>query len=73
MTNVQWMDPVCRVHRLTPIETEAGRPPRRMEHQAWLPARRTELKPSMVPRLPKKAPRIHGNDHQMVNQGDCRE
>jgi len=27
MTNVQWMDPVRRVHRLTPIETEAGRPP----------------------------------------------
>jgi hypothetical protein len=26
MTNVQWMDPARRVHRRTPLETEAGRP-----------------------------------------------
>jgi hypothetical protein len=26
MTNVQWMDPARRARRLTPIETEAGRP-----------------------------------------------
>ncbi len=26
MKNVQWKDPARRVHRLTPVETKAGRP-----------------------------------------------
>jgi hypothetical protein len=41
MTNVQWKDSVQRVHRFTPIETEAG-PPR----VAW----------SILPGCPRGAP-----------------
>ena len=75
MSNVQWMDPAyLRVHRSTPIETEAGAASRRMEHPVtWIAhAARGRPKPSMVPRL-RKVPRIHGTDHHMPIQGDCRE
>jgi hypothetical protein len=43
MSNVQRKDPAPRARRLTPLETEAGRHPQRMEHPGGsLTRRRSE-------------------------------
>jgi hypothetical protein len=63
MSNVQWKDPARRAHRLTPIETEAGRHRIAWSIQEDL-SRDAGPKPSMVPHgALARRQRFHGNDH----------